>query len=172
MLRRAGRYQEAFLLDANAEIISRDVNRALKAIQCGADQPSGKLPKGYNATVMAVQRAFAQKVQQRQAEQHASVGLTAAQKYVLHELRLLFNAAETPEKRDQVQLLEESFRQAGTRALRNELNRLRRNGVRGEVLFKRLIDLYYQHNLKERSVRQTMQSERDLLPIIVCSEAL
>lgn len=172
VLCRAGRYQEAFLLDANAEVISQDVNRVLKAIQCGADQPSGKLPNGYNTRVIAVQRAFAQKVQQRQAEQHASIGLTAAQKYVLQELRLLFNAAETPEKRDQVQLLEETFRQAGTSALRNELNRLRRNGVRGEVLFKRLIDLYYQHNLKERSVRQTMQSERDLLPIIVCSEAL
>lgn len=172
VLCRAGRYQEAFLLDANAEIISQDVNQALKAIQCGADQPSGKLPNGYNARVSAVQRAFAQKVQQRQAEQHASVGLTAAQKYVLQELRLLFNAAETAEKRDRVQLLEEAFRQAGTSALRNALNRLRRNGVRGEGLFKRLIDLYYQHNLKERSVRQTMQSERDLLPIIVCSEAL
>jgi superfamily II DNA/RNA helicase len=174
VLCRAGRYQEAFLLDSEERIISRDVNEALRAIQCAPDQPSGELPRGYHVILARVKQAFAEKVNRRYADQAASAGLTQGQKYVIQELRSLYTAAETAEKREQVQLLEKAFRQPVTRALRDQLNRLKREKVQGNALFKRLIELYYQHDLRTQTQakRKTFEDEREWLPIIVCSEAL
>jgi len=174
VLCRAGLYKEAFLLDKDGNIVSQDVNQVLRAIQCAPDQPSGELPRGYQLILGRAREDFASRVLQRYADQAASPELSQGQRYVIQELQLLYRAAETHEKREQVQLLENAFRQAASGALREELNRLRRNQVRGEALFKHLIELYYQYDLMThtQSKRKTLQEELDWLPVIVCSEAL
>jgi superfamily II DNA or RNA helicase len=174
VLCRAGSYKEAFLLDSEGNIISQDVNEALRAIRCTPDQPSGVLPRGYQLILGRAREAFASKVRRRYADQAASSELSQGQRYVIHELQLLYRAAETPEKREQVQLLEEAFRQTASVALKEELNRLKRNQVRGDALFRHLIDLYYRHDLmtNTQSKQKMLFDEREWLPIIVCSEAL
>jgi hypothetical protein len=68
--------------------------------------------------------------------------------------------------------LEKAFRSRLTKALQRELNLLRKNGVTGEALFKSLVKLYNQHNLRDWLDRRNCQPQEDEYPRIVCSEAL
>lgn len=55
----------------------------------------------------------------------------------------------------QVNILEKAFRGTITMAVNCELNLLRRNGVAGQELFKTLIRIYQQHNMREWLDRQS-----------------
>ena len=168
----AGRYQQLFLLDENGVLVTRDIPRILGTIKCGPDLKGLLLPKGYNAAIMSVKRQFAEEVKHRQAEREYTPSLTQGQRYVLRELRILFNATEDEEKKVQINILEAAFRGTMTRALGQELNRLRRNGITGEALLKSLGDLYYQHNMRDAVDRRGLQMEEQPSPVIVCSEGL
>ncbi|MFH1087200.1 MAG: DEAD/DEAH box helicase [Chloroflexota bacterium] len=168
----AGRYQQLFLVDENGAVVTRDIPRILGAIKCGPDLDGLPLPKGYNAAIMRVKRQFAEEVKHRQAEREYSPSLTQGQRYVLRELRVLFNASEDEDAKAQINILEAAFRGAMTRALGQELNRIRRNGITGQALLKNLGDLYYQHNMRDRVDRRGLQMEEQPVPVIVCSEGL
>jgi len=58
-----------------------------------------------------------------------------------------------------------------TGAVKRELNQLRRNAVTGEALYKHLIRIYDQHNLKDVTARRSLEFEEKSIPRIVCSEA-
>ena len=59
-----------------------------------------------------------------------------------------------------------------TGAVKRELNSLRRNAVIGEALYKNLIRIYDQHNLKDLTARRSLEYEANAIPRIICSEAL
>ena len=167
----AGRFQQLFLVAPGGEVATRDVPRVLGAIKCAPATPAAALPEGYNATVMAVKRRFAEEVKHREAEREFSTSLTQAQRYVLRELRVLFNATESDEVREQVNVLERSFRAPLTAALKKELNVIRRNGTAGEALLRRLAGLYHQHHLREWTERRGWETD-EVIPRIVCSMGL
>jgi len=168
----AGRYQQLFLLDENSKVITRDIPRILGTIKCGPDMEGLPLPKGYNAAIMHLKRQFTEEVKHRQAERDYTPSLTQGQRYVLRELRVLFNATEDEDIKAQINLLETAFRGTMTRALAQELNRLRRNGITGQSLLKSLGELYYQHNMRDWIDRRGLQMEEQPVPFIVCSEGL
>ncbi|MDD5511197.1 MAG: phospholipase D-like domain-containing protein [Dehalococcoidales bacterium] len=168
----ANRYQQLFLLDENGNVVTRDIPRILGTIKCGPDLEGLPLPKGYNASIMSVKRQFAEEVKNRQAEREYTPSLTQGQRYVLRELRILFNATEEQDIKAQINILETAFRGAITRALAQELNRIRRNGITGQALMKNLGELYYQHNMRDWIDRRGLQAEEQPIPVIVCSEGL
>jgi len=168
----AGRYQQLSLLDENGVVMTRDIPRILGTIKCGPDLEGLPLPKGYNAAIMSVKRQFAEEVKHRQAEREYTPSLTQGQRYVLRELRVLFNATEDEDIKAQINILEAAFRGTMTRALAQELNRLRRNGITGQALLKNLGELYYQHNMRDWIDRRGLQIEDQPTPVIICSEGL
>jgi superfamily II DNA/RNA helicase len=168
----AGRYQQLFLLDCNGEIVSRDIPRVLGTVKCGPELQGQALQDGYNAAVMKVKRIFDEEVKQRESERQHTLSLTLGQRYVIRELSVLFRASEDEDQKGQITLLEKAFRSPLTKALLRELNLLRKNGVAGEALFKNLVRLYNQHNLRDWLDRRSGQSQEDEYPRIVCSEAL
>jgi hypothetical protein len=168
----AGRYQQLFLLDENGELVTRDIPRILGTIKCSPDLKSLPLPKGYNEVVMRVKRQFAEEVKHRQAERQFSPSLTQGQRYVLRELRVLFSATEDEDLKAQINILEAAFRGTMTRALAQELNRIRRNGITGQALLKNLGELYYQHNMRDWIDRRSLQIEDQPVPLVICSEGL
>ena len=91
----AGRFQQLFLLDEKGEVVSRDVPKVVGAVKCAPDAKAADLPDGYNKTVMAIQRKFAEEVRHREAERTYTANLTHGQLYVLRELRILFEATKT-----------------------------------------------------------------------------
>lgn len=168
----ADNYRQLFLLDENGEVVSRDIPRILATIRCGSEEKGEKLPQGYNAAVMHVKRLFAEEVKHRQAEREHTLGLTHGQRYVLRELRVLFGATEDEEMKARINLLERAFRPEITHAVKRELNLLRRNGVTGQELLKRLGEFYRLHNLEARVERQSFKHDDTPIPKTICSEAL
>jgi hypothetical protein len=125
-----------------------------------------------NKAGMAVKRTFAEEVKHRKAERKHTFNLTHGQLYTLRELRILFETTTEEEIKDDVNILEKAFRSALTGAVKRELNQLRRNAAAGEALYKNLIRIYDQHNLKDVTSRRSLEFENKLIPRIICSEAL
>ncbi len=167
----AGRFQQLFLLDENGAVISRDIPKVIGAVKCAPDAKAAPLPDGYNRTVMAVQRKFAEDVHHREAERTFTADLTHGQRYVLRELRILFEATQDEDIKQNVNVLEKVFRGPLTGAVTRELNQLRRNSVTGAALLKNLIRIYDQHNLKDVSAQRSLVMADRPVPRIICSEA-
>jgi superfamily II DNA or RNA helicase len=167
-----GRYQQLFLVDEKGEIETRDIPQILGVIKCGPHLEGMSLPKGYNEKIMRVKRLFEEEVKHREAEREFTPALTHGQRYVLRELRLLFSATKDEELKSQINILEAAFRGTLTRALIQELNRIRRNSLTGENLVKHLSELYYLHGLRETTDKRNARPEVPIVPTIVCSEWL
>ncbi|HSV73760.1 MAG TPA: hypothetical protein VLH79_08375, partial [Chthonomonadales bacterium] len=171
----AGRYQQLFLLDEVGAVVSRETPTVLGAIKCSRDEPPVGLPAGYNAATMEALSRFADEVKQRRAQQRHSLSLTAAQSYVLRELRAFHAGLDGEDDlRAQVAALEQAFRRPAEVAIRRELNLLRRNGVTARPLVRALTDLYQAHGLGDRARAEARgaASEAEEIPHVVCSEAL
>ena len=167
----AGRFQQLFLLDEKSEVVSRDIPKVVGAVKCAPDAKAAPLPDGYNKAVMAIQRGFAEDVRHREAERTYTANLTHGQLYVLRELRILFEATQDEDIKQNINVLEKVLRGPLTGAVKRELNQLRRNSVTGESLLKNLIRTYDQHNLKDTASQRTLAMADRTIPRIICSEA-
>ncbi len=168
----AGRYQQLFLLDDKGEIISREIPRILGTIKCAPEQPGVALPEGYNRAVMRVKRQFVEEVKHRKAEREHTLSLSHGQRYILRELRVLFGLTDDEDMKAQINILEKAYRGPLTAAINRELNIIRRNGVTGQDLFKTLVRVYHQHNMRDWLNHRNIQAEDHQIPRIVCSEGL
>lgn len=172
----AGNFQQLFLLDKEGEIISRDVSKILPRLQCQKNEPASSLPAGYNDSVMKVLEVFKKEAAERSAQQKFSLNLTRAQRYIIAELRACRTSPEVEESdelRSQINLLEDSFKQSLTAAIKKQINVIRNNGITGGQLVELLSDIYHSHNMDKHSYFQDRQTkeESDNLPRIICSEA-
>lgn len=168
----AGRFQKLYLVDVEGKTISHDIPQVLGTIRCSAFEPTQNLPEGYNHKVMKVKQLFEQEVKHRKAEREHTLSLTQAQRYVLRELRILFQHTEDEETKSQVNILDKAFRVMPTIAVDRELNYLRRHRIVGENLLKSLTHIYHQHSLKERVDQKVISTDSEMIPKIVCSECL
>ncbi|HQM51176.1 MAG TPA: phospholipase D-like domain-containing protein [Candidatus Hydrogenedentes bacterium] len=172
----AARYRQLFLTDEDGGVVSRDVPAVLGRIKCSKDEPAAVIPPGYNRQIGKVMEIFATEVKHRRAQQKHSLSLTVGQTYVLRELRAFYTSLEDGDEdlRTQIAILEEAFKHPVTAAIRNELNRVRRNGITGPNLLKTLSDIFHDHGMKDRetSNRREMAEEADEVPRIICSEAM
>jgi superfamily II DNA or RNA helicase len=176
VLCQAGKYQQLFLCDADGKIVSRDIPKALSRLKCSKNEPATMLPKDHNREVMKTLAMFSDEVRHRIAQQQFSLSLTVGQTYALRELRS-FHATLDPEEsgdlRAQIAILEESFKQPLTAAIKKQLNTIRRNALIGRLLFKTLSDLYHDHEMSKRDfqLRHVNERESENLPRVICSEA-
>ena len=165
-------YQKLYLIDKQGNVVTEDVSRILGSIKCEPTTPTVKLPPDYNAIVMKIKKQFAEEVKHRQAERDYSSNLTQGQKYILRELRALFNSTEDESKKAQIDLLEQVFRNHLPTVIRRELNALKANKINGQELFERLKKIYNQHDLHKISDRQNAELKSQPIPMIICSEGL
>lgn len=165
-------YQKLYLIDKQGNIISEDVSRILGSIKCEPTTPTAELPQDYNSIVMRVKKQFAEEVKHRQAERDYSSSLSLGQKYILRELRTLFNFTEDESQKTLINLLDQIFRNHLPQAINRELNALRRNGVTGQDLFTHLVKIYNQHDLHKLSDSQNLELKSQPIPMIICSEQL
>jgi len=167
----AGKYQKLYLTNNNGEIISQDAPGILNILKCGPDEPSKSLPKEHNEKVMNLKRKFEEEVKHRKISKEHVFSLSHGQRYVIRELRLLYALAREDEDKSGIQTIERAFRGPITAAVNREINRLRRNGITGNDLFKSLVNIYYQHNMKDWAERDTKEKAKSEISKIICSEA-
>jgi superfamily II DNA or RNA helicase len=168
----AGRFQQLFLTNELGEIVTRETARILGTIKCGPELKGKELPTDYNATVMRIKRVFTEEAKHRQVERDHTMSLSHGQRYVMRELRLMFGNTEDEDLKGQINILERAFRGAITTAINREVNLLRRNSVTGQELLRTLTNLYYQHNMRDLADRRGQLMKEQLIPKIICSEAL
>jgi hypothetical protein len=120
---------------------------------------------------MKIKHLFEEEVKHRRAERAQTLSLTQAQRYILREIRILFEHADD-ETKARLNILEKAFRMSPSPAVNKKLNFLRRNGVVGENLLKSLTDIYHEHSLRERLDQKAISIETEEIPRIICSEAL
>ena len=168
---RAGRYQQLVLLNTEGNVVSSELSEALRAIQCSPEEPALPLPSDYNSALMRAKQQFDEEVKHRIAQRDHTTSLTRGQRYVLRELRTLFNSTKDDDERADINLLEGALRKALPVAVTRELNLLRRNGVTGEVLLGELKRIYFQYNLKGTASQRRLGVEKEVTRI-VCSEAM
>jgi SNF2 family DNA or RNA helicase len=168
---RAGRYQQLSLLDAEGNIITRDLSEILRVICCAPEEPAQPLPPGYNAALMAAKKRFDEEVYLRQSQQRHAASLSQAQRYVLRELRVLYNALNDEDEKQDLLTLEEAYRQSVSVSVHKEINRLRRSGIAGSALHEELRRIYFQYNLRDAAQRE-QSGEENNYPRIVCSSGL
>lgn len=168
-----GNYQQLIITDNNGEIISRDINKILGTIKTDKEiQAPEKLPDGYNKKLMKVKSLFKDEADYRQSQLDYTTSLTQGQRYILRELRLIFNETDDENTKAQINKLDVAFRITPTQAVKKELNLLRRNGVSGANLIRVLTDIYFQHRLEERISKISEEEKKQNIPKIICSEAL
>jgi 3-methyladenine DNA glycosylase Mpg len=160
------------ILDLLKNLKGLDPLKQLFWSQLNYERVNTPLPPDYNTAVMKVKRRFAEEARTRQTEMKHTLALRQGQRYVLRELRILFSATEDEDVKAQITILEKAFRASPTEAVNRELNRLRREAITGTTLLKKLIDIYYQHNMKDWLERKSLQLQEDPIPIVVCSEKL
>jgi Helicase conserved C-terminal domain/PLD-like domain len=171
----SGKYQQLLLLDAEGTIESRDVPKVLGRLKCSKTEPSASLPRAHNQEVMKALEFFKDEVRHRTAQQKFSMSLTVGQTYILRELRAAYSSLDGDEfddLRSQIALLEESFKQPLTAAIKKHLNSIRRNGITGKNLVRLLSDLYHDHGMKDHDfqLRHRVERQSDNNPRIICSE--
>ncbi len=165
-------YQQLFLLDEKGEVVSRDIPKILGILKCGPELKGEAPREGYNKAVMAVKRRFSEEIKHRTAEFKHTLSLSHGQRYVMRELRILFGLTKDDEMQAQINLLEKAFRGPLTSAVSRELNKVRHDGLTGDALLKRLINIYGHHGMKACLDRRSLQGDQPPVPKIVCSEEL
>lgn len=168
----ADRYQQLYLVAPDGTVRSQDVPRVLGSIRCSKEEPTLPVSPTHNSTIMAIKRKFADEVRHREAERRHTVSLTQAQRYVLRELRVLFEATRDDDLRGQINTLEGVFRSNLQPAVNRELGLLRKNAVTGPALLSALTTVFQQHGLQRLLDPQFTGEMRPAVPRIVCSEGL
>lgn len=168
----AGNYQQLYAMDNEGTIISKDIPQVLSMIRCGKETKTESLPKDHNKIVMKIKRIFDEEVRLREAEKEHTIRLKQAQRYVIRELRLQFAKTQDEEEKERINLLDEVFRCTLYPAVIKELNTIRRLGVTGENLVKRLTDIYFQYNLRNLLDQQREGEKEQIVSRIICSESL
>jgi hypothetical protein len=169
---RAGRYQKLALLDGAGSVVTSDPGEVINAIRCGPEEPGLPLPPGYNATLMAAKKRFDEEVRLRHSQQRHAASLSQAQRYVLRELRVVYESMPEGDDRGDLETMEAAFRKAQSASVQKEISRLRRADVSGAPLLDEIRRIYFRYCLRETSTRQEAAETETAYPRIVCSEGL
>lgn len=168
----AGNFQQLVLVDNSGKIVTKDIPQVLSAVKCEKGTKTENLPKGHNRVIMKVKGDFEEEVKFREAEKEHTIRLRQAQRYVIRELRQQFAKTQDEDEKDRLNLLDSVYRCTLYPAVMKDLNTIRRLGITGNNLIKRLSDIYFQYNLKTLLAHQVEDEKESIVSRIICSESL
>lgn len=169
VLCQAGTYKQLYLCDPEGNVLSSDLPTVLGLMRVNKDQPVQDVPKAELSQALSkVKQYFREEVLRRQSELGHSLQLSQAQRYVIRELQIIFNYNTDENVLARIRVLESAFRRPLTAVAKKELNRLRIQGVTGDLLLRSAERIYHLHNLKEVAQRHE-PVDAVVVPKIVCS---
>ena len=167
---KAGKLQKLGVYDKNGNPLTENLQETLGIIRCDEAEPSRPLPSDYNQLVMKIKSDFEAEVKRRKGLFDIRQRLPRSQKYVLRELKAIYEVEKSLDARNELAKLEEIFSKSLPQSVIKELNRLRRNGVTGKQLISALKEIVFNYSLlhyKEPVFTRQVEPVR-----IICSEAL
>ena len=171
VLCRAENFRQLYQVDATGAVVTRDIGRILKLLQCEPDTPALPVAGAHNGLVSGTFDRFAQEVSARWSEQKHTVKLTVTQRYVVEQLRLLYAQSTSTDVQRQITLVERAFTQPLTQAVKKELNLVKQRALTGKELLAVLENIYVRHNLGAQAAGVQFE-DRPPAPQVVCSESL
>lgn len=169
---KSGNFQQLYLADSTGKITSRDHCEILTQLHCEPDLPSSPISPHHNQAVVKVKELFDAEMQKRHAERYHSVNLGLGQRYVLKEIRALYEETDDEDRRTRIDILEKAFREPQTPAVIRDLNRLRKSNLSGEDLYESLTDLFNHHGLRIKVQAENTSQTRSPVASLVCSASL
>lgn len=166
----AGHYQQLMLIDDDGNVLTRDISAILKILRCNKEEPTISIDLQHNRIVSRAAAVFSREVWQRHVEQEHTTSLTSAQRWIIRELRILFEQTTEEDLKAQISVLEAAFRRQPPKALQSELNAIKRSDIHGEALVRELSELYSRYALDQQ--RPQSLSSNDQVPSVICSEML
>jgi len=164
------KYNQLYLQNEEGKIISRDISEILGKIKTNPNTIGAPLPRNINEKVDKVRQSFKEEVYSRISEKKHTSTLTKAQQYIVRELRLIFETTDNEDLKSEINYFDKIFRNVNRIAVKNEMNKIKKNGLTGTALLRKLQDINIKHNLSEMAVAET-ESETPTIKVI-CSELL
>ena len=115
---------------------------------------------------------FIKEVVDRYVELKHGGTITAERRYVIGELKKIYDETESEDTKSQVELFEKIYRNITRPAVLSELRKLKRNRVEGRALLDRLTEIWYRHSLHEVSSESMDGEVVPPVPKIICGELL
>lgn len=168
---KAGQYRQLYLLDENGELLTRDIPYILARLRCTTDERAILLPPEHNQIVSDVRRSFRGEIRQRRAESRQALSLSRGQRYVQRELSLTYSLTNDEAVRAKIEALRQVFERPLPRVILTQIGQIQKQGLSGELLVQRLLEIYEQHHLSTPDAGTGAGSSTDEVEYIVCSEA-
>jgi Helicase conserved C-terminal domain len=172
---KAGAFQKLYLADADGSILAEDQMEAIAAIRCLPEEPTWKLPAGYNALVEKLRARFEKAFADHLASGGLPHRLSPPARRALDEIQKAFSAMADEEQKDTLAHLRELFRLPLDARAEAELRDWRRTiSPEPQVNVERLTDIAFSCKLEDLWAEQTRHksAEKEAVPIIICTEAL
>ena len=168
----ADRYSQLYLVDQNGDILEKEVTNILAKLKQQIGKTPVTIPAGFNPVVKKVKDRFVEEIVNRYIELKHGSTITSERRYIIKELKKIFEETDSDDIKAQVGLFEEIFRQINRPAVLSELRKLKRNYVVGRPLLDRLTEIWHRHSLHEVSTKGMMDSDIPPVPKIICGELM
>ena len=173
---KAGKYKQLFLVDEKGETITRDISKILNIIKARPDEKAKPVSSQYNQVATLVLNKFKEEVKHRYVEREYTIKMTQAQRYIIRELRIMFERAKDDEVRKQINILEKAFRGQLNERIKKEINKIKRKALTGDKLFESLREIYQKFHLSDQIKAKEPYFDDKVkkveIPKIVCGESL
>jgi hypothetical protein len=161
------KFNQLYLQNIDGKIISRDIAEILGRIKVYPNAIGVPLPRNINEKVDKVRRSFKEEVYSRISEKKHASSLTKAQQYIVRELRLIFADSDNEDLKSEINYFDKIFRNVDRIAVKNEMNKIRKNGLTGSSLLRKLQEINVKHSLYEMAEMET-ESETPAIKVICC----
>ena len=168
----ADRYSQLYLVDQKCNILEKEVTNILGMLKRQFGKNPVKIPSRFNPVLQKVKEYFIKEVVDRYIEQRHGDSITVERRYVISELKDIYEEAENDDIKAQVDLFEKVFRNITRPAVLSELKKLKRNNVKGRPLLDRLTEIWYRHSLYEVSSESMLDEIVPPVPKIICGELM
>ncbi|MBC7195048.1 MAG: SWF/SNF helicase family protein, partial [Caldisericia bacterium] len=168
---KCGDYEKLCLVDKTGNIIEDDLDNVLSFIKCGKYEKIGLKDNEIFELIPQIKKKFEEEVKRWKELKLISKKLTPQQKYILDELKILYEKTDNLDLKEMINLYSEIFKQELIPIVQKELRMIKKEELKGEKLLERLKDLVYKYNLLVEKKEEDLKKKEDLIKII-CSEII
>jgi len=136
------------VVDQKGEIVEKEVTKILGMLKNQFGREPVKIPSEFNPVLQKVKDRFIKEVVDRYVELKHGGTITAERRYVIGELKKIYDETESEDTKSQVELFEKIYRNITRPAVLSELRKLKRNHVEGRALLDRLTEIWYRQRRK------------------------
>lgn len=169
---KCGDYEKLYLIDENGNIIKDDIDEILNIIKSLPNEKIGNRDEKLFEILPEIKRKFEDEVNELKKAKKI-YKISPQQKYVIDELRVLYEKVVDDYQKDTIISLINIFQKELTPIVLKELNLLKREGLKGVKLVEILKEIVLKYNLlREKGSDKDKDNEDKQIVKIICSEII